>query len=148
MVLPAGAPLTFPLRPPLQPRRVGRGGALRSPAAVQVLRTESLPGRLRVPGGRRETPNGAHLLPGAIRGQPLTRPLGAGGWGGQRPRGGAQPRRGWRAGMQDARETQAALHTRALYSWQRPGQRRCYVGAVGTESVSFLLNTHTCIFQG
>lgn len=56
-------------------------GALQSPAAVRVLRTESLPGCLGVPGGRHETPHGAQSLPGAIRGQPLTQPLQAEGWG-------------------------------------------------------------------
>lgn len=45
------------------------------------------------------------------------------------------------AGHQEAR---GCPHVKALYGWQRPGQCSCYMGAVGTESVSFLLNTYLC----
>lgn len=39
-----------------------------------------------------------------------------------------------------------ALHVKALYGWQRPGQCSCYMGAVGTESVSFYL-IHIFVFS-
>ena len=119
-------------------------GALQPPAAVRVLRTESLPGCLEVPGGRRETPHGGY------RGQPLTQPLQAGGWGWAET-----TRRGtaW-AGLAGRgagrRWDPSGPPHEALCGWQRLGQRRCYMGAVGsdeTESVSFSFNIHICVFQ-